>query len=325
MSIGRRSFLSMMAALPLVSAAKSLAEIQPSTLGPSNFYVWVHGVFGMSWIAPTPTTPLASVEIFCPSLYESGNCHRYFIGRITKADRPVDLDDLPCGLIEYGYQNAGQNGGKTKKYETTRRNYSFCGLSKGGDDNPIACDCDGFPVLSGTLRNDFDGYRFCLPNPQSVLPLRGFRVRCKPEDGSHLPQNPFVLPMCHVLVYENVVPRHVKVQCTDDSSWLWKGGHSRHLHLFVEPASPESEGGGHDSSKTLKTLLSNYCAECFDLEAKERCPRFDNISDFCDDLEEQMFLYEWSGTNFCSAHPERTQATFKPQGCPQFVFAPPLT
>jgi hypothetical protein len=312
----RRNFLSMMAALPLVSAANSLTGSKRHAPENGNFYVWVHGVFGISWIAPTQNNSEASIELFCPWLNEEGNRHRYFVGRIIKADRPVDPGYLPCGLKEIVCT-------EYPAPSTVQSNFKFYGLPSSGTENPTGADCDGFPYLHGSLAQPFSGYRFCLPNPTRILPLRGFRVRCKPSRGSHFPRNPFVMPMCHVLVYENVDPHAVRVQRTDDNSWLWTGANSQHLHLFVEPVPVDKSGNGHDADASLKALLSSYCVAYFDLVAKERCPRLDNVSDFCDDLEEQMFIYEWCDVNICGMQAvARVRETFKPQGCPQFLFIP---
>ncbi len=198
------------------------------------------------------------------------------------------------------------------------KNFQFLGLSQGKTD-PTPTECGGFPYLYGRLIEQFNGYRFTLPSPQMVLPLRRFRVRCNPKAGSHLPRNPFAMAMCHVLVYDGVSSKDVKVICTDTNQPLWKNGEANHLHLFVEPATTSEGEYEHDSNAALDALQSSYGTERFGLESQELCPRLDNVSDFCDDLEEQFFIYEWSRVNVCAVTLSyRVEHTFKPQGCPQF-------
>jgi len=76
MSIDRRNFLSMMAALPFTAKAEDLCQPyrvrMPPKAATNNFFVWVHGVFGMSWMKATSPGMFPTVELFCPTLKTRG-------------------------------------------------------------------------------------------------------------------------------------------------------------------------------------------------------------------------------------------------------------
>jgi hypothetical protein len=316
MSIDRRNFLSMMAALPLV--AKSDGWIPSSVVNASedkksDFYVWVHGVFGMTLLDPNKDNQNGTLRLVCPNLYEAGNEHEYWVGRVK------EFNTKPANVKPISKNSSEQKG------------YSFVGLP---DTNVAksAKGCPGFPTLCGTLKDKYDGYFFTLPRPTSFLALRGFSVESHRHKRIKGRVTRFSMPMVHVFRYENVVANQVRICSVENQQdVLWQNDDSVHLHLFVEPKpvehnakKREEDSLKHDPNATLEALRNCYNGiASFTLKGKEECPRLDNISGFCDDLKEQFFLYEWRQDTTCQVGPAGVQYTFTAQGCPQFWISEP--
>jgi hypothetical protein len=303
MSIDRRNFLSMMAALPFTATVEEfLKKENSSTPKSSKYYVWTHGVFGISWTKPTDTTKPPGIRLVCPNLTaQSGGAHSYYLGRIT-----AGAEDL------YSLKKSG----------SSKSEYRFEGLQSNCPGNATTLKV-GSPSLHGTLKNDFDGYVYHLPCPTKTLGLRSFYANFKCSGAcKDFPQGDMWLPMVHVFVYENVTPEKVKLISSATNQAVWGGKKSNHSHLFVEPDDI------HMEDETYVAALKGL-RECFEktedisIEEREECLRLDDVQGFCDDLREQYYLYEWRKQSPCSIGQMTQEAkpvrkTYKPQGCPQF-------
>ena len=308
MTIRRRNFLSMMAAGPFTVSMAGLldgcASENPSQS--STFYVWTHGIFGISWTKPTSGTKLPGIRLICPNLTaHSGGAHVYSVGRVTA--KGSDMVSL-------------------KKTGSYKKEYRFDGLKSSCSEKEVSpLPTSGLPPLNGTLKDDYDGYSYQLPCPSRIISLRGFysKMSCSTA-GNKIPQQPLRLPMVHVFAYENVMPESVQVISVDTNTAVWKGRKSNHLHLFVEPSDITIEKP--DYTAPLKALLNCYNKiEDISIEQREPCLRLDNVLGFCEDLREQFYLYEWNGKSPCSIGKAGNGAedTFRPQGCPQFWVVEP--
>ncbi len=298
MSFDRRSFLSMMAALPFTANINALVQgsEKKTPLKGSNFYVWTHGIFGMSWTKPENGSKPPGIRLVCPNLTtHSGGEHVYRVGRVS---------------------GKGSNLVHLKKAGSYKMEYRFKGLKPG-------CSTKEAPpptALHGTLKDDYDGYSYQLPCPSRIISLRGFysSLKCTTPNNK-IPQQPQWLPMVHVFVYENVIPEGVRLVSNDAKKPVWNGSKSNHLHLFVEPSDISIEKP--DYTAPLNALLSCYDnVEQITIDQLEPCLRLDDVSGFCDDLREQYYLYEWRHKSPCRIGKESCGAkeTYRPQGCPQF-------
>jgi len=304
MTIRRRNFLSMMAAAPLAANLTGLLAgcETPEPTKSSTFYVWVHGVFGITWMKPADPGKPANIRLVCPNLTaHSGGAHSYSIGRITAT---------------------GEELYKLEKSGSSKSEYTFEGL-KPGSEGSITPLKVGAPALHGTLHSDFDGYAFYLPSPSKIISLRSFFANFKCSgDCTSFPQGDMWLPMVHVFAYEDVTPEKVSLTSSASKKSVWGGKKSNHCHLFVEPENIQMEDEKYDAAlKALRACFDK--AEDISIEDREPCLRLDDVLGFCDDLREQFYLYEWRNQNPCSIGRAKNggkpgEKTYKPQGCPQF-------
>jgi hypothetical protein len=306
MTIRRRNFLSMMAAAPFAASIAGLLDgcSSETPSQSSRYYVWAHGIVGISWTKPTDGTKPPGIRLVCPNLTaQSGGAHSYSVGRITGNGEDLYL---------------------LKKSGTSKSEYSFDGLTSSCNASATKLEV-GSPSLHGALKNDFDGYVYYLPCPSKIIPLRSFFANFKCSGTcSDFPQGDMWLPMVHVFVYENVAPENVKLISNATKQAVWGGKKSNHCHLFVEPDDIHMEDEKYGAA--LKGLR-----ECFEktedisIEDREPCLRLDDVSGFCNDLREQFYIYEWRNQSPCSIGKPKTDKnhktgdkTYKPQGCPQF-------
>ena len=307
MSFDRRSFLSMMAALPFTANAEKYLQAACGTekaqSKTTDLYVWVHGIFGITYQED-------GIVLVSPDLSTPRNKHLHKIGRVTaySKGRFEGVQDFMPG--DYKVVISGYTPGHLPPVDT--RDVLF---------------------LKGSLLPYYSGqYYFRFPLPTAILPVRFMQAAV---NGPSDPANPVggLSPFAHVLKFPNVPISNVKVERNSSDKKqirLWEETVGQHLHFFIEqdPQCPDGDPC-HSYQGSLAALLDCYQTKSsFVLSGDGSCAApLDNILSFADCLKEQLFLSEWAGkceVQFYEGQPGPVYAeTFAGHQCPHLLVADP--